>query len=150
MRNLVLEHEAARRNTMPVFVLGAKDGMSELSDTTTIVVGASRGLGRGIATALAEAGAHPRGLKRSPEASIGPSGSVARSGWPRSPPPSCSCVEKENDHGGFENERRHDTRGQDSADYRCEPRHRRSAGRRGAPAWCVARLCRDASADSPR
>jgi len=30
--------------------------MSELSDTTTIVVGASRGLGRGIAAALAEAG----------------------------------------------------------------------------------------------
>src|SRR5262245_38746159 len=31
--------------------------MSDLSDTTTIVVGASRGLGRGIVTALAEAGA---------------------------------------------------------------------------------------------
>jgi NAD(P)-dependent dehydrogenase (short-subunit alcohol dehydrogenase family) len=31
--------------------------MRELSDTTTIVVGASRGLGHGIATALAEAGA---------------------------------------------------------------------------------------------
>lgn len=31
--------------------------MSELSGTTTIVVGASRGLGRGIATSLAEAGA---------------------------------------------------------------------------------------------
>jgi 3-oxoacyl-[acyl-carrier protein] reductase len=31
--------------------------MSDLSGTTTIVVGASRGLGRGIATALAEAGA---------------------------------------------------------------------------------------------
>jgi 3-oxoacyl-[acyl-carrier protein] reductase len=31
--------------------------MSELSSTTTIVVGASRGLGRGIATAFAEAGA---------------------------------------------------------------------------------------------
>src|SRR5262245_52242192 len=31
--------------------------MSDLSATTTIVVGASRGLGRGIATALAEAGA---------------------------------------------------------------------------------------------
>ena len=30
---------------------------SELSDTTTMVVGASRGLGRGIATAFAEAGA---------------------------------------------------------------------------------------------
>jgi NAD(P)-dependent dehydrogenase (short-subunit alcohol dehydrogenase family) len=31
--------------------------MSDLSAKTTIVVGASRGLGRGIATALAEAGA---------------------------------------------------------------------------------------------
>jgi NAD(P)-dependent dehydrogenase (short-subunit alcohol dehydrogenase family) len=31
--------------------------MKDLSDTTTIVVGASRGLGRGIATALADAGA---------------------------------------------------------------------------------------------
>ena len=30
--------------------------MSDLSDKTTIVVGASRGLGRGIATAFAEAG----------------------------------------------------------------------------------------------
>ena len=30
---------------------------SDLSDKTTIVVGASRGLGRGIATAFAEAGA---------------------------------------------------------------------------------------------
>ena len=30
---------------------------SALSDKTTIVVGASRGLGRGIATALAESGA---------------------------------------------------------------------------------------------
>jgi NAD(P)-dependent dehydrogenase (short-subunit alcohol dehydrogenase family) len=32
--------------------------MSDLSGQTTIVVGASRGLGRGIAAALAEAGAH--------------------------------------------------------------------------------------------
>ena len=31
--------------------------MSDLSGRTTIVVGASRGLGRGIATAFAEAGA---------------------------------------------------------------------------------------------
>jgi NAD(P)-dependent dehydrogenase (short-subunit alcohol dehydrogenase family) len=31
--------------------------MNDLSDTTTIVVGASRGLGHGVATALAEAGA---------------------------------------------------------------------------------------------
>ena len=35
----------------------AEDTMSDLSGTTTIVVGASRGLGRGIATAFAEAGA---------------------------------------------------------------------------------------------
>jgi NAD(P)-dependent dehydrogenase (short-subunit alcohol dehydrogenase family) len=34
-----------------------EDTMSDLSGRTTIVVGASRGLGRGIATALAEAGA---------------------------------------------------------------------------------------------
>jgi NAD(P)-dependent dehydrogenase (short-subunit alcohol dehydrogenase family) len=34
-----------------------EDSMSDLSDKTTIVVGASRGLGRGIATAFAEAGA---------------------------------------------------------------------------------------------
>ena len=33
--------------------------MSDIADKTTIVVGASRGLGRGIATALAEAGAAP-------------------------------------------------------------------------------------------
>ena len=33
--------------------------MSDISDKTTIVVGASRGLGRGIATAFAEAGAAP-------------------------------------------------------------------------------------------
>jgi NAD(P)-dependent dehydrogenase (short-subunit alcohol dehydrogenase family) len=30
---------------------------TDLADTTTMVVGASRGLGRGIATAFAEAGA---------------------------------------------------------------------------------------------
>jgi 3-oxoacyl-[acyl-carrier protein] reductase len=39
--------DAQRKRTM----------MSDLSDRTTIVVGASRGLGRGIATAFAEAGA---------------------------------------------------------------------------------------------
>src|SRR6266487_1570300 len=33
--------------------------MSDLSGRTTVVVGASRGLGRGIATAFAEAGARP-------------------------------------------------------------------------------------------
>ena len=31
--------------------------MSDLSDSTTIVVGASRGLGRGIAAAFSQAGA---------------------------------------------------------------------------------------------
>lgn len=36
--------------------------MSDLSDKTMIVVGASRGLGRGIATALAEAGARVVGV----------------------------------------------------------------------------------------
>ena len=38
--------------------------MSDLSGRTTMVVGASRGLGRGIATAFAEAGAS--GGRRSP------------------------------------------------------------------------------------
>ncbi|MEA2145021.1 MAG: hypothetical protein QOG59_608, partial [Solirubrobacteraceae bacterium] len=37
----------------------------ELSDKTTIVVGASRGLGRGIATALAESGAKVVAVARS-------------------------------------------------------------------------------------
>jgi NAD(P)-dependent dehydrogenase (short-subunit alcohol dehydrogenase family) len=41
----------------PEGTLDLEDIMSDLSGTTTIVVGASRGLGRGIATALAEAGA---------------------------------------------------------------------------------------------
>jgi 3-oxoacyl-[acyl-carrier protein] reductase len=39
--------------------------MSELSDTTTVVVGASRGLGRGIALALAESGAPVVAVSRS-------------------------------------------------------------------------------------
>jgi NAD(P)-dependent dehydrogenase (short-subunit alcohol dehydrogenase family) len=39
--------------------------MSDLSDTRTIVVGASRGLGRGIATAFAEAGAPVVAVSRS-------------------------------------------------------------------------------------
>lgn len=39
--------------------------MNDLSDKTTVVVGASRGLGRGIATALAEAGASVIALARS-------------------------------------------------------------------------------------
>lgn len=38
--------------------------MSELSDTTTMVVGASRGLGRGVAAALAEAGARVVAVSR--------------------------------------------------------------------------------------
>ena len=38
--------------------------MSELSDTTTMVVGASRGLGHGIATALAQAGARVVAVSR--------------------------------------------------------------------------------------
>ncbi len=44
-----------------------------LSDTTTIVVGASRGLGRGIATALADAGAPVIGVSRTAaQAASGP------------------------------------------------------------------------------
>ena len=39
--------------------------MSELTDKTTIVVGASRGLGRGIATALAQEGAPVIAVARS-------------------------------------------------------------------------------------
>jgi NAD(P)-dependent dehydrogenase (short-subunit alcohol dehydrogenase family) len=42
--------------------------MSDLSGTTTIVVGASRGLGRGIATALAGAGAPVVAVARTPTA----------------------------------------------------------------------------------
>jgi 3-oxoacyl-[acyl-carrier protein] reductase len=42
--------------------------MSTLSDKTTIVVGASRGLGHGIATALAEAGAPVVAVSRTPTA----------------------------------------------------------------------------------
>ena len=41
----------------PEDTLDLEDTVSDLSGTTTIVVGASRGLGRGIATAFAEAGA---------------------------------------------------------------------------------------------
>ena len=37
---------------------------TELSDTTAIVVGASRGLGRGIATALAEGGSRVLAVSR--------------------------------------------------------------------------------------
>ena len=49
--------------------------MSDLSGTTTIVVGASRGLGRGVATAFAEAGAPVVAVSRTaaafPEAATG-------------------------------------------------------------------------------
>ena len=41
-----------------------EDAMSDLSGKTAIVVGASRGLGRGITTALAEAGAHVVAVSR--------------------------------------------------------------------------------------
>jgi 3-oxoacyl-[acyl-carrier protein] reductase len=48
---------------------GARDSLtSDLSDKTTIVVGASRGLGRGIATAFAEAGAPVVAVARTPSA----------------------------------------------------------------------------------
>ena len=43
--------------------------MSDISDKTTIVVGASRGLGRGIATAFAEAGASVVAVSRTAAAS---------------------------------------------------------------------------------
>jgi 5,10-methylene-tetrahydrofolate dehydrogenase/methenyl tetrahydrofolate cyclohydrolase len=43
--------------TSPENTLHLEDTMSDLSGRTTIVVGASRGLGRGIAAAFAEAGA---------------------------------------------------------------------------------------------
>jgi NAD(P)-dependent dehydrogenase (short-subunit alcohol dehydrogenase family) len=48
--------------------------MSELSGRTTIVVGASRGLGRGIATALAEAGAPVAAVSRTAAAFPEPAG----------------------------------------------------------------------------
>src|SRR5262245_45817136 len=40
--------------------------MSDLSDKTTVIVGASRGLGRGIAMAFAEAGARVVAVSRTP------------------------------------------------------------------------------------
>ena len=42
--------------------------MSDLSGRTTLVVGASRGLGRGIATAIAAAGAPVVAVSRTPAA----------------------------------------------------------------------------------
>ena len=47
---------------------------SELSDRTTMVVGASRGLGRGIATAFAEAGAPVIAVARTAAPPIDPAG----------------------------------------------------------------------------
>jgi 3-oxoacyl-[acyl-carrier protein] reductase len=51
-------HSSAARNSIQESI------MSELSGNTTIVVGASRGLGRGITTAFAEAGASVIGVSR--------------------------------------------------------------------------------------
>src|SRR5919201_3400898 len=48
--------------------------MSNLSGKTTIVVGASRGLGHGIATALADTGAHVVAVSRTPTELLGPAG----------------------------------------------------------------------------
>jgi NAD(P)-dependent dehydrogenase (short-subunit alcohol dehydrogenase family) len=50
--------------------------MSDLSGTTTIVVGASRGLGLGIATALAEAGAPVIAVSRTAAVFPGPAGAI--------------------------------------------------------------------------
>lgn len=44
--------------------------VNHLSSKTTVVVGASRGLGRGISTALAEAGAHVVGVSRTHTPSV--------------------------------------------------------------------------------
>jgi 3-oxoacyl-[acyl-carrier protein] reductase len=60
-------HAAALGNTDQL-----EETMSNLSGKTTIVVGASRGLGHGIATAFAEAGAPVIALARTPAASPEP------------------------------------------------------------------------------
>ena len=52
--------------------------MSSLSDKTTIVVGSSRGLGHGIATALAEAGASVVGVSRTAAALREPTNGAGR------------------------------------------------------------------------
>ena len=73
--------------------------MSDLSGRTTIVVGASRGLGRGIATAFAEAGAPVVAVSRTaatfPEPANG-AGSiqpeVADAGAPRWPAASSTAT----------------------------------------------------------
>ena len=64
--------------------------MNNLSGKTTIVVGASRGLGHGIATAFAEAGAPVVAVSRTPAASStkppAPAPSTPRSPTPVTPP----------------------------------------------------------------
>jgi 3-oxoacyl-[acyl-carrier protein] reductase len=57
--------------TQPI-VAGPEDEMNDLTSKTTIVVGASRGLGRRIATDLAEAGAHVVAVSRSATDLAGP------------------------------------------------------------------------------
>jgi NAD(P)-dependent dehydrogenase (short-subunit alcohol dehydrogenase family) len=58
------EHLKPRRTQTPNDHAKEADIMSDLSDRTTVVVGASRGLGRGIAHAFAEAGAPVIALAR--------------------------------------------------------------------------------------
>jgi 3-oxoacyl-[acyl-carrier protein] reductase len=53
--------------------------MNDFSDKTTIVVGASRGLGRGIATAFAEAGAPVVAVSRTPTTFPDPTGHTPNS-----------------------------------------------------------------------
>src|SRR5882757_4485494 len=55
---------------------GKRSIMSDLSDKTTIVVGASRGLGHGIATAFAEAGAPVVAVSRTAAPFAGPADRV--------------------------------------------------------------------------
>jgi len=55
---------------------GKRSTMSDLSDKTTIVVGASRGLGHGIATAFAEAGAPVVAVSRTAAPFAGPADRV--------------------------------------------------------------------------
>src|SRR5882762_944551 len=56
---------------------GKRSIMSDLSDKTTIVVGASRGLGHGIATAFAEAGAPVVAVSRTAAPFAGPADRVS-------------------------------------------------------------------------
>ena len=67
----------------------ASDAMSERSRGTTMVVGASHGLGRGIATAFAEAGAPVVAVSRTAAAFAEPSngaGAIPRASWGLPPP----------------------------------------------------------------